>query len=302
MSTKALWAFALAVALVGQLTGSVVAAGTDGKNVVTLPRPFQTRVIESGHSLTDPIPDALQGMIRAAGGPEVVIARSTIPGSPMEWRWNHAPEYGPDARKEIGRYEVLVITERVSLSGTMPWHKSESEGLRWFNHAWENGDGGKGAETILYATWIGVDSGPDAVNQYKDPDGFIPFRDRLPIEMAGWEKIAAYVNANRPKGSPEMRMIPGPLIMAQAYDDIAAGKAPGLTKISDLFLDDIHVNDLGTYLITLAHYAVIYDRDPRGLSNNVGLKNPPSPETAAWMQDLVWKIVTTYKGTGITAK
>jgi hypothetical protein len=266
---------------------------------IALNRPFDQRVIESGHSLTDPIPAMLEGMIRAAGGPSVTVARSTIPGSPMEWRWNNAPEYGPDAKAVIGDYQILVLTERVSLSGTMPWHNSTTEALRWFKHAWENGDGGKGAETILYASWIELSSGPDFDNPYNDPEGHVPFRERLELELARWEEIAASVNANRPQGSPEMRMIPGPVIMAAAYDDIAAGTAPGLTKMADLFADDIHVNDLGAYLISLAHYAVIYGRDPRGLPANIGQKISPDAATAAWMQDLVWRVVTSYPGTGI---
>ncbi|KKB77283.1 hypothetical protein VW29_18080 [Devosia limi DSM 17137] len=266
---------------------------------IALNRPFDLRVIESGHSLTDPIPAMLEGMVRAAGGPAVTVARSTVPGSPMDWRWNNPPEYGPDARAVIGDYQVLVLTERVSLSGTMPWHGSSAEALRWFNHAWENGDGGKGAETILYASWIDLRSGPDFDNPYNDPEGHVPFRQRLELELARWEEIAASVNANRRKDAPEMRMIPGPVIMAAAYDDIAAGKAPGLTDMAALFADDIHVNDLGAYLISLAHYAVIYGRDPRGLPASIGQQTPPEPATAAWMQDLVWRVVTNYPGSGI---
>ena len=53
-------------------------------------RPLTLRVIQSGHSLTDPIPDPLRALVVAAGHRGVVIDRSTIPGSPMDWRWNNA--------------------------------------------------------------------------------------------------------------------------------------------------------------------------------------------------------------------
>ena len=98
-----------------------------------------------------------------------------------------------------------------------------------------------------------------------------------------------------------MRLIPGALIFAEVYDAIAAGTAPGLGDISDLFADHIHLNDTGAYLIALSHFAVIYGRDPRGLPSNIGRRSPPSPETAAWMQDLVWRIVTSYERTGVAA-
>lgn len=122
-------------------------------------RPLSLRVIQSGHSLTDPIPDPLQAMIRAGGWRGDTVALSTIPGSPMDWRWNNPPGYGlPDARHAIGDYDVLVLTERVSVNGTIQWHNSLDQALIWFNHASSNGKGGKGAETVLYATWVGVPS------------------------------------------------------------------------------------------------------------------------------------------------
>lgn len=269
-----------------------------GQEAVAEQRPFSKKVIQSGHSLTDPIIDPLRAMVVAGGGRGATIDRSTIPGSPMEWRWNN-PSDQPDARIEISKYDILVLTERVPLSNTLPFHNSEEEGLRWFSHAWKNGGDGKGAETVLYAAWPEIDSGVDADNPHNDAERHIPFRERLPLEMEGWEKILSHVNANRPAGSPPMRMIPGPLLMAVLYDAIAAGQAPGLSSISDVFSDNIHLNDLGAYYISLAHYAVIYERDPRGLPNRLGLAMTPTRELAEWMQEMVWTVLTQYEGSGV---
>jgi hypothetical protein len=263
-------------------------------------RPLTLRVIQSGHSLTDPIPDPLQAMVRAAGWRGQTIDRSTIPGSPMDWRWNHPPSHGlPDARHDIANYEVLVLTERGALSGTLEFHNSPEQALIWFNHAWSEGNGGKGAETILYATWVTLDSGPDAANPYNDPEGLIPFRERLDLEMQGWEQILNHVNQNRPSDAPPMRMIPGPLLMAEIHDAIARGEVPGISAMQDLFSDDIHLNDLGAYYIALAHYAVIYNRDPRGLPNRIGMPTSPSRELADWMQETVWRVVSSYGDSGV---
>jgi hypothetical protein len=206
----------------------------------------------------------------------------------MDWRWNNPPGYGqPDARHDIARYDTLVLTERAHLSITMPWHNSPDEALRWFTNAWNNGNDGKGSETILYATWVNIESGPDFENRHNDPEGHIDFRDRLPLEMERWETILDHVNENRPDSSVPMRIIPGPLLMAAIYDEIATGSAPGLTNISDLFADHIHLNDLGNYYIALAHFAVIYGRDPRGTQYLGGA----TPEQARWMQNLVWRVL-----------
>lgn len=258
-------------------------------NIHAQERPLTLRVVQSGHSLTDSIMEPLQVMVANAGGRGATIDKSTRPGSPMDYRWDNSRQsIQTDARYNIDRYDTLVLTERVSLSGTMRWHNSTTEALRWFTHAWTQGNDGNGAETILYATWVNIDSGPDFENPYDDDDGHIPFRDRLPREMAGWQEIQDYVNANRPANAPPMRMIPGPRLMAAIYDEIEAGRAPGLTNIADLFSDDIHLNELGGYYIALAHFAVIYDRDPRGLQNQAGV----TPDQARWMQDLVAKVLS----------
>ena len=265
-------------------------------------RPLNLRVIQSGHSLTDPIPDPLRAMIVAAGNRAAVVDRSTIPGSPMDWRWNNAPGHGsPNARTAMENYDLLVLTERVPLSNTLPWHNSPEQALMWYELAATEGNAGQGAETVLYASWVGIDSGPDAENPHNDPEAHIPFRERLDLEMARWEQIQAHVNENRGAGSPPMRMIPGPLLMAEIYDAIEAGTVPDLSDISDLFSDDIHINDLGAYYIALAHYAVIFERDPRGLPNRLGMPSSPSRALADWMQETVWRIVSEYEGAGINA-
>lgn len=264
-------------------------------------RPFSTRVIHSGHSLTDPIVPVLDTMVAAAGQQKArgrVMDRSTIPGSPMDWRWDHRNKYLPDARHHIAAYDLLVITERASLSGTLPWHDSENVALRWFSHAWTEGNEGAGAETILYATWVNTDSGPDFENPHNNPEGHLTFRERLPLEMNLWQDIVDHVNANRPDGSPPMRVIPGPLIMAAVHDAIGAGKAPGLERIEDLFSDTIHLNAQGAYLIALAHLAVIYGYDPRDLPSGLARLEVPAPATAAWMKQLVHDVLRGYADAG----
>ncbi len=274
------------------LAGALAGMGTSGAGAAAaLERIPRLRVVQSGHSLTDGIMSPLADMVRAAGGVGHVLDASTIPGSPMDWRWNNAAS--PDIRQPaiMAQYDVLVITERAPLSGTIQWHASEDWALRWFEHAWTYGAGGAGARSVLYATWVNVDSGPDFENPYKDPEGHLTFRDRLPLEQARWQTILDHVNANRPKGAAKMEMVPGPLIMAAAHDAIAAGKAPGLTDITQLFADSIHLNPMGGYLIALGHFAVIYGTDPRGLPQGVPARGGPNRAQAAWMQELVWDVL-----------
>lgn len=259
---------------------------------------FDMRIVQSGHSLTDGIMAPLGDFRALRGTRRGGIEKSTIPGSPMDWRWNNGP--GPDSVDirqplQMARFDMLVLTERVPLSVTVPYHNSAATALLWAEHAWRYGRESNGAPTVLYASWIEVTSGPDFANEDGDPEGNIPFRDRLPLEMARWEEIRAYVNAEGPADMARMKMIPGPLVLAAAHDDIVAGRAPGLSATADLFHDEIHLNDLGNYLIALAHFAVIYDADPRGLPPNIPPRTGPNQAQAGWMQDLVWRVLTDYR-------
>jgi len=287
----------------GARAGAVTDVRADGNGLAEMaviapvaPRSLDLRVILSGHSLTDPMGQALPRLVRAAGGTGARIALSTIPGAPMDWRWtNRSPP--PDARADIAGFDVMVQTERVSLSGTRRWHNSDDEALRWARHGWENGAGGQGAEVLLYASWVSLDTGPGFDTQ-GDDDRHLPWRVRLDREFASWEEIMAHVNAHRPDGAAPMRMIPATLVMAALYDAIAARRAPeGLEDIGVLFTDDVHLSPLGAWVVALTHYAVIYARDPRGLPGPDGVG--AAPELVDWVQALVWDVVTGYRGTGV---
>jgi hypothetical protein len=266
-------------------------------------RPFSLRVVMSGHSLTDPIPGPLAALVQAAGGAAsrgMVIDNSSIPGSPAEHRWENDLNLPIDARRDIANYEMLVLTERVPVRSTLQYHHSHEMALKWFTHAWQNGNGGRGAETVYYASWIDLRSGPGNTDEYDLPDERqIPFRARLDLEMGDWQDIADHVNKNRPKDSPPMRVIPGPKIMAAVYDAIAAGTAPGLTAMNELFEDNIHVNAMGSYLIALAHFAVVYCRDPRSIPTLRGEPGWPSAEQQEWMKALVWDVLRAYPDSGL---
>ena len=288
------------------LLGALPLAMLGGPVAASAPplRPFSARVVHSGHSLTDPIVPMLDAMVARAdpqGARGRLMHRSTIPGSPMDWRWDNRNEYMPDARHDIADYDLLVITERAPLSGTIEWHNSEAMALRWVEHAWAQGNDGRGAGSILYATWVHTDSGPDFDNTYNDPEGHLTFAERLPLEAERWQAIVDHVNAHLPEGAPPMRLIPGPQIMAATSEAIAAGQAPGLARIEDLFSDTIHLNDAGAYLIALAHLSVIYGMDPRDLPL-LPARSAPAEDTARWMADLVHRVLSAHPDSGYPAR
>ncbi len=270
--------------------------------------PYSIRQIHSGHSLTDPLFHPWPGQYRylmhnLLNAPWDNLGKSTIPGSPLSWRWNNDRDIEPSSRHDIGQWELLIITERVPLhyegGNNASWYiegiAEQRQHLSLFvNNAWTRGNNGRGAPTLLWTTWTNINHA----------DG--PWRQMLDTLEDEWEKMQDHSNANRPQGAPPVYIIPGHKMMARLYDDIAANRVPGITNIGQFFSDNIHLNDLGSYAMALIHYACVFNKSPEGLSNNFfdsQTRNVviPSQQLANYLQKMIWEVVTTYPRTGITA-
>ncbi len=274
------------------------------------PSPVTVRQIHSGHSLTDaymgyPIWPGMLTMATAnirGTDPWESIGKSTIPGASLEWRWNNAvADPDPDAREDISNYELLVTTAGSPLTPDPEWfQKGPLDHIeKWVNNTWENGNRGKGAELMLYSTWVpwkftdGTDPGPE---------GHIPFREWMDIQEGRWEQLQDHANAVRPEGMPVIYMIPGHRLIMRVYDDIEAGEAPGLENIGDIYLDDIHMNTLGAYAVTCLVWAVVYQRNPREIPNSFtsGEKSVTIPyEQAKYFQKVAWEVAQGYERAGV---
>jgi hypothetical protein len=126
----------------------------------------------------------------------------------------------------------------------------------------------------------------------------------LDTQGAEFERMQDFANTNRPAGAPNVYIIPGHKMMARLYDDIQLNLVPGITNISQFFSDNIHTNSLGAYAIAMIHYACIFNQSPVGLTNVLMPNAPsdfqtPSPALAAYLQNMIWEVVTTYPRTGM---
>lgn len=268
--------------------------------------PLTVRQIHSGHSLTDtymsaPWPGRLALATSARTGQDTdrTIGKSTIPGSPLHWRWSNATPY-PDARKDIRDFELLVITEGGPLSTDEQIFSDYSLTYmdRWVEHAWKNGNGGSGAEVMLYSFWVGLDGSAD---EGIDPAyTSLPFRQRLDVQGALWERLQDHANANRPSNMPPIYMIPGHMLIKRIHDDIGSGAAPGLTSIDQIYGDNIHLNAIGQYAVTCLVYAVIYQRNPRELPDRLAPEDRLSSAQARYFKTIAWETAIGYNRAGVS--
>jgi hypothetical protein len=269
------------------------------------PPPGPISVFHLGHSLVGPvIPAMLQQLageghryasqlgwgtfLRAHWEPDV-----PIPGFEVETRHFQFS----DAKEALsgGGYDAFVMTEAVEIRDAIRYFDSWRYAARWAQLAWE---GNLDTRVYLYETWHPID----------DPEGWLIRLDR-DLERYWEDKILrpALAETGRP-----VYVIPAGQVLARFVREIERrGGIDGLTGKEDLFhkseeglQDTSHLSDIGSYLVALTHYAVLYQKDPMGLPHR--LKRPdgsdadaPGGDAARLMQKIVWEVVTSYPKTGV---
>lgn len=268
------------------------------------PHALSDDVFFVGHSLVGvKMPVMLKAMINDGGG-SGVVGYQVINGSPLVYNWdNSSSAQGSDSRVVLpqANHEVLVITEAVPLENHTTYSNSNTYAFNFYNLAV---NARPTTRVFLYETWHCILSGTPTGCDYDNND-HIAWRQRLDDELPRWQGIADYVNTQKTNGQPTMNIIPAGQAMALLYDEIQAGRVPGISNINEIFSDDIHPNDLGFYFVSMVQYAAIYARSPVGLprviSNGSGGNFvSPSVGQAAKFQAMAWEVVCSYPRSGVS--
>lgn len=255
-------------------------------------------VLMVGHSLfAQDGPDMLQGALRAGTGWGDVSAQ-IINGSPLRYNWeNAANAEGVNARSVLaeGGTTHLILTEALPLSNHVTWSQSYVYAASFAGLAFAaNPD----AQVYVQETWHDLKSGTGAPVAFDD-GADVPWRMRLDADLAAWEGIVTSIAEAHPDHAGQVALIPAGQAMGRLYDEIAAGKIDGLGDVSALFVDDIHLNDMGHYFVAMVQYATLTGLDPLGLPTDSkdrwgGAFDMPDPDLARELQRVAWETVEAY--------
>ncbi len=190
-----------------------------------------------------------------------------------------------------GEYDVLVLTDAVEIKDAIKYHDSYLYLHKWASSARESNPDIK---VYFYETW----------HPLNDPEGWL---NRLDNDLSMyWEEQILRRALTLDTDLTPIYVIPGGQVMAKfaRYIEKSGGIGP-IKNRRDLFVDDIHFNDYGAYLMALTHYAVIYQKSPVGLQHEIvkadGTRvDDLTPEAAKRMQEIVWEVVTSYNKTGVS--
>ena len=177
----------------------------------------------------------LVGDFARAQGHDYDHFRHTTPGAPLSWNWNEVPELRGELTGNGRAYDVMVLTEGISLAESMRWHYTPFYARR-FQCALQNAN--PSAEAYLYESWHHLYASDEEQN-YPAPHVY-DWRARLRADRARWEEVIdrAHAGVSAPSDMPyydgagecaparPMRLVPVGTALAALYDRMRA-PAPG---------------------------------------------------------------------------
>jgi hypothetical protein len=255
--------------------------------------PPRLRVFYTGHSFHMFVPGRVALMAKAAGAKEYQQAGTQgIGGSRVIQHWDK--DKGDNkARQALEKGDVDVFT-------MAPHLKVPDEGIDRFVELGLKHN--PKMRFLVQQSWVPFDYLDKRVknNAERDTDQFDIAR--LRADHKKWRgQMEAQVKAlNKQAGRDAVFIVPAGDAVVRLRELVAQGKAPGITKQSELFTDTIgHGKAPIVMLVSYCNYACITGRSPVGLK----VKDPAiNPELNALLQRIAWETVSTYPMSGVQAK
>lgn len=309
------WVIALTAMVVGCSgeTNDERASAQHGSADVTRTWPVRPRdsanIFYSGHSLMDrPLPDFVEKIahslaMQAHWNRQYVVGssiqRRTQGAEPIVPGWRGYREgynrdgEGLDVVAELKTpqtivepYDVLVITEE----HTMLDRLMLSDTVRLLRHYHDRFIAGNATgRTYFYQPWLDVEN-------KANPKSWIEYeRAAAPV----WECAATRVNVSLEHEGRADRIVslPASLALAALIEHATEGNGlPAISRgsvqetVNTIFKDDVHLQVLGIYYVSLVTYAATYERSPQGAWHPEDIGR----EQAEALQRFAWSFVSDY--------
>lgn len=251
------------------------------------------RVFYTGHSFHMFVPSRVANSTKAAGVKEYQLAGTQgIGGSRVIQHWDKDKGDNP-ARKALEKGDVDVFTMAAHL-------KIPDEGI---DHFVELGlKHNPKMRFLVQQSWMPFDYFDKRVKDNAERDANKLDVDRLCADHDKWRgEMETQIKAlNKKAGRDAVFIVPAGDAVVKLRALVADGKAPGVTKQSELFSDAIGHGKLPVViLVSYCNYACITGKSPVGLD----VKEPAiNAELHAILQRIAWETVSNYPMSGVTAK
>jgi len=287
------------------------------------------RAFFMGNSLTDQLRYPLFEKLCGAAGHPLEWKNKMRPGVPVSFWWTQKPAWEKDLTKQ--QWDVITL---------QPFQNFEVEFQGCENFAKFFQEHQPDTQLYIYAQWPHRQTA-DWLADFLRAGEIVPTGkwswDRNCREKTGqafWlEKVAADaqaqglpakverslknqyeltvlgLRARAPMKNP-VKLIPVGHVLELLDSKMRAGLVPAYTSSYQFYVDKVHVNNVGCYIVACTFYATIFESSPVGLpvSGYGGGADFPYPgktssisdELAKVIQETVWEVVATHPLTGVT--
>jgi hypothetical protein len=219
-----------------------------------------------------------------------------IPGAPLQWIWEH-PKDGFQ-EQPFGHYPNALANYQWDVLSLQPFDRHlkgkdgdltmaknfidlalpKSPDLQVYVYARWPRRGRDDFDTAWLKKYTG---GWDGTNETKD------YFERLTVELR-----KAY-----PKMKKPILMVPVGHVMYELNQRMRAGEVPSYKQIKEIYVDGIHLNNVGSYIVGCTFFATLYNENPKGLPGEP--YKVTDPRLAEVIQETVWKVVSTNELAGV---
>jgi len=253
-----------------------------------------TKVFVCAHSYMIYTADWLPQIADAAHVPHLKAGQQMIGGSQVIQHWN-LPDEQNQAKKALKEGIVDVLT-------LSPYLILPDEGI---THYTKLGlEKNPKLRVLVQSSWVPRDGkSGEFTNAMRDAVSAEEIRQMRDFHHSGWLKqLETQVSTlNAAVGHEAVCILPVSAAVYALREQVAEGKAPGLTKQSEMFRDDHgHPSDIMALLVSYCHFAAIYQRTPVGLPVPAKLKDRPQmAELNKLLQEIAWQTVTSHPMSGV---
>jgi len=208
-----------------------------------------SRTLFVGHSLVGQVVPTMFNSFMQSQSIDVEADAQVINGAPLRYNWDNGDTaQGVNAREVLpsGDYDTVIVTEAIPLDAQIQENDSQGYAARYFDLAHSaNAD----TQFYLYETWHEMGADTQA------------WRAQIDEDLPKWQGIIDHVNATAAPDAQQAFVIPAGQAMGRLHDAIEAGEVPGVASIRELFSDNIHLNDTGSWFVAALHASAVTGLD-----------------------------------------
>jgi len=236
-------------------------------------------------------------------------------GSPVHNIWGN-PDNGREISEKFGKYREALTKHQWDIVTLQPFYKrpygglpqstmqTDIDSILLFIKLTRENPANKKTKFYLYASWPFLWTGKPLQTAWSTAT-----KDELTTATSHQGDYYEHLTTRlRALTDAEIHLVPIPEVMCAFDKKMQAGKVPGISSISEIMGDKLHLDaGLGHYLAGATVYATLCSANPAGLVKPEGHYDGKkeglfTPETLKVLHETIWQVVSKNAYTGVSTK